>query len=75
MGSTPSRQLYYATVNGDLNAMREALEAGADVNARVGKDDEPPLLAAARKGYVRAVTLLLHSGALDLKDSVREYKA
>lgn len=71
MGSTPSKRLYDATVSGDLNAMRAALEGGADVNARVGKRDEPPLMAAARKGYIKATQLLLHSGALDLKDSVR----
>jgi hypothetical protein len=70
MGATPSRQLYAATVRGDLDGMRAALEAGADVNAREGKRDEPALLAAARKGRVNPLVLLLYSGALDLKDGV-----
>ena len=75
MGTTASKKLYSATCSGDLVGMRSALEEGADVNARVGKQDESPLMAAARGGYVRAVQLLLHSGALDLKDVVSNARA
>ena len=71
MGASPSRRLYTASQQGDLETIRATLDGGADVNARVGKRNEAPLAAAARRGHAQAVQLLLHSGALDLQDSVR----
>jgi ankyrin repeat protein len=71
MGATPSKRLYSATLSGDIETMRAALDNGADVNARVGKKAEAPLAAAARRGDTAAMQLLLHSGALDLLDAVR----
>ena len=47
---------------GDVGAMRELLDAGADVNAVVPGDGSP-LIAAARRGDMRAVQLLLDRGA------------
>jgi ankyrin repeat protein len=54
--------LIEATRRGDLGAMRELLDTGADVNATVAGDGSP-LIAAATRGDIRAVQLLIERGA------------
>ncbi len=58
----PNRQLLTAVENGDLAAVRKALAAGADVNAR-GKQDMSPLLTACFNGFVQIAKALVAAGA------------
>src|SRR5690349_4707769 len=59
-------KLHRAALAGNLRQIKELIAAGADVN-RSGDtkswDDFTPLIAAASKGYVAAVKLLLAEGA------------
>jgi beta-lactamase regulating signal transducer with metallopeptidase domain len=54
--------LLEAAADGDLDAIRKLLDAGADVNAAIVGDGSP-LIAAARSGRLDAVRLLLNRGA------------
>ena len=56
------RALLEAADEGDIDGMRELLNAGANVNARVSGDGTA-LLVAAREGRMAAVQLLLARGA------------
>jgi ankyrin repeat protein len=57
-GGTP---LVYAVVRGDTKSARLLVEAGADVNARMG--NLSALEVALRYGHTEIVTLLLRAGA------------
>jgi bla regulator protein blaR1 len=56
------RALLESADEGDLDGMRELLDAGANINAVI-LGDGSPLIVAAREGHVSAVTLLLERGA------------
>jgi hypothetical protein len=56
------RELYEAAENGDIEGVREMLEAGANVNA-VLDGDGSPLIAAARRGGAEMVRFLVELGA------------
>ncbi len=58
----PTKQLLAAVESGDLAAVRNALAAGADVNAR-GKQDMSPLLTACFNGFVQIAKALVAAGA------------
>lgn len=63
-----SQALMAATVTGDLDGVKAALAAGADVNERfplinVFNDGHTPLLVAARDGFTEIVKVLIASGA------------
>lgn len=54
---------------GDVNAVREFISSGADVNERM-KEDETPLMRAAREGNIDIARLLVEKGAdIDAKDN------
>jgi beta-lactamase regulating signal transducer with metallopeptidase domain len=57
-----NRGLVEAAADGDVQAMTEFLNVGADVNAAVDGDGSP-LIAAAREGHMPAVRFLLERGA------------
>ena len=57
-----NRGLVEAAADGDVQAMTEFLNAGADLNAAVDGDGSP-LIAAAREGHMVAVRFLLERGA------------
>lgn len=54
--------LSHALRTGDLASVKEAIDAGADVNAR-GPDGLTPLMIASALGQAQAVALLLTAGA------------
>ena len=64
LGSKPGHAtgLHDAAGQGNLNAVRALLEAGADLNAR-DRFGRTPLHEAAAAGFVAAVELLLANGA------------
>lgn len=51
-----------AAFRGDIQAVRELLLAGADVNAR-DRDGDTALMFAAYRGHTEIVSLLLYYGA------------
>jgi beta-lactamase regulating signal transducer with metallopeptidase domain len=57
-----NRGLVEAAGDGDVQAMTEFLNAGADIDAAVDGDGSP-LIAAAREGHLLAVRFLLERGA------------
>jgi beta-lactamase regulating signal transducer with metallopeptidase domain len=56
------RAMVEAAAEGDLQSVRELIDAGGDVNANVDGDGTP-LIAAARAGEIAIVSLLLDRGA------------
>ena len=56
------RSLFNASRRGDLERMRELIDAGADVNEALDGDGSP-LIGAARAGHLAATKLLLDRGA------------
>ena len=56
------RELYEAANSGDLEGVKEMLEAGANENAVIDGDGSP-LIGAARSGKMQILQLLLDSGA------------
>jgi hypothetical protein len=62
MESTPGRELLAAARKGDIEAVRRALTAGADLNAR-GEYGDTALNIAAEAGKPDIVELLIQSGA------------
>ncbi len=66
-----NRKLFFASRNGDIDAMKEALAEGADVEYREMEDiygefiygTSTCLLMAARHGHLEATKLLLEEGA------------
>jgi len=58
-------QFFKAAEKGDVKTMKSFLSKphGSDALAFVGENGRTPLLAAARFGHVRVVTLLLDAGA------------
>jgi ankyrin repeat protein len=65
LGATapPSTVLLYASMHGDIERMKRALDEGAGIEKTGGTFRETPLMAAAGKGEVAAVKLLLQRGA------------
>jgi beta-lactamase regulating signal transducer with metallopeptidase domain len=64
VGSGLNRALIRAAAEGDISGIDELLRAGANVNGTVGKlEFGSPLTAAAYKGRLDAVRLLLDRGA------------
>lgn len=57
-----TQQLLAAAENGDLAAARQALAAGADLNAR-GEHDMSPLLTACFNGFAQLAKALVAAGA------------
>ena len=55
-----NKKLRDAVLAGDLDAVKQCLDAGTDPNVIVV---EPPLITAADKGYTHIVTILLDRGA------------
>ncbi|MDH3457878.1 MAG: SDR family NAD(P)-dependent oxidoreductase [Gemmatimonadota bacterium] len=55
--------LHEAIMQGDLQAVRALIEAGADVNAREGMGGSSPLITAATFGETQAVSTLIEAGA------------
>jgi hypothetical protein len=60
--SRTDRALVEAADEGDIEGVRELLDAGANVNAAVDGDGSP-LIAAARGGHLGLLTFLLDRGA------------
>jgi ankyrin repeat protein len=70
-GSSLDRQVWQAAYDGNLEAVRSAVERGADVNAR-GKGGFSALLAAARNGHLDVVKYLVERGAdINKRDNQR----
>jgi len=62
-GVAANAALHSAAAEGDVAAVREALAAGADPEARESTTGYPPLLTAALAGHAEVVALLLKHGA------------
>lgn len=61
--SPPDTTLFYAAEQGDTKRAMQALAEGANVEKPGGPFGETPLMAAARKGQVDTIKLLLKRGA------------
>ncbi|MBC8142791.1 MAG: ankyrin repeat domain-containing protein [Armatimonadetes bacterium] len=59
----PEQRLNHAIWNRDIEAVREAIDAGADLNARGYWSQFLPLQSAVHCGFVEAITLLIQRGA------------
>jgi len=55
--------LHVAAFDGCSRKVRALVEAGLDVNARRGGDNETPLYLAAYEGHTKVVRVLLEAGA------------
>lgn len=65
-----NRALVDAVVMRDIARVRELLEQGADVNARVNEHEETPLILAAKFAGADMMRLLLEAGArVDTRDA------
>lgn len=62
--------IHIAAVGGSVPFIAALLDTGADPDARDAIDEETALYKAARKGFVKCVTLLLNRGA-DAKAKTR----
>jgi len=58
----PNEKLLAAAKNGDIAAVENLLEKGADVNTRA-KDGWTPLMHAAQNGHTAVVKALIENGA------------
>ena len=66
----PAISIHYAAVKGNIEAIKQHLAAGTDVDAR-DAEDKTPLQHAAFGGYKEIVELLIAKGAdLNAKDDV-----
>ena len=62
--------LFYAARYGNLKAMQNLVEAGANINKKVGEESLTALMVASERGHVELVRYLLNSGAsIDARDS------
>jgi len=70
----PTKLLYQAAADGDIEQVKNLIAQGADVNASEGHEKWTPwtpLLAAAGRGHAQVVKLLLENGAkVDVGDSM-----
>eukprot|EP00803_Ostreobium_quekettii_P007114 evm.model.scf_19.2 EVM.evm.TU.scf_19.2 scf_19:28826-30502(-) len=61
--SDADKKLFRTSKRGNATAAEEALDEGANVEAKFGWDDQTPLLVATRKGHLEVVELLIRAGA------------
>jgi len=61
--SAPDTPIHKAAEEGDLEAIKQHVAAGTDINLLDGEDGEAPLHRAITKGEIEAVKLLIESGA------------
>jgi len=61
--SDSDRDLWRAAKSGNATGAEEALEAGADVNAKFGSNGRNPLMVAVDRGHKEVVELLIRAGA------------
>ncbi len=59
----PSKNVYKAAKKGDIFALRQLLQTGKDVNTTHGQWNRSLLAAAARKGRLECMKLLIEKGA------------
>ena len=62
-GSGGFQPIHQAAEEGDLEAIKQHLRAGQNINLQMGKDGETPLHRAITRGQVEAVRLLINNGA------------
>ena len=63
VGCGPSVDIWTAAEQGDIKAVKQHLDAGADFDAAVGEGGMTPLFIAARQGHKEIVELLIANGA------------
>ncbi|SVB62325.1 uncharacterized protein METZ01_LOCUS215179, partial [marine metagenome] len=57
------KPIHQAAEEGDLETIKQHLEAGQNINSQTGEDGETPLHRAITRGQVEAVRLLINNGA------------
>ena len=60
--SFPSISIHEAAEKGDLEAIKQHIAAGTNINSTNGKDGETPLHRAITRGQTEAVKLLIEKG-------------
>ncbi len=71
-GDDPQAELQVAAESGDVDALRAAIEAGADVGKRDDRGMEP-LSWAALRGHVAVIEQLIEAGADPNQDSAQNW--
>lgn len=61
--AAPDVDIWKAAADGNIEAIKQHLEAGTDVNAKEPPEGSTPLLVAATFGQVKAAKLLIEKGA------------
>lgn len=61
--TTPDQDLHFAAAKGDVDAMRQAIEAGANLNAQSPHMRDSALHVATMGGHLDAMRFLLDRGA------------
>lgn len=70
--TTADRDLFAAASAGDADAVRAALDAGADIEAR-GDGGRTPLVAATKNNHVDVARVLIEAGAdVNAKDDIQD---
>ena len=74
VGCGPSVDIHQAAKDGNIKAVKQHLDAGADVNAK-GRYGRTPLHYAATRGLKKIIELLIVQGAdVNTKIEVGDYK-
>ena len=63
-GESPSVDIWRPVRVGNTEAVKQAIAAGGDVNAKSGPFDESPLHRAAENGHKEIAELLIEKGAV-----------